>query len=132
MPDTSSPRDIDPVAAFLNTLISGLTTGVEVPLIEGAAESQVPFLALPIVKQLFEYIVEYAAGKLSIAEQQGVLVIVFNVEMDSKLHGVMRSALDLQNARKSGDQNAIDAAKQKAIDQWGNLIHFGGIAPVHN
>ena len=62
---TTVPVPVDPVAVFFTNFINQLMTGVAAPAIEAAAEAQVPFLALPIVKQLFEAIVNELAGKLS-------------------------------------------------------------------
>lgn len=124
------PRAVDPFAAFLNLVINGLITGVAAPTLEAAAEAQVPILAAPIIKQIFEDIVGYVAGKISVTEQQGVLTIVFDVEKDSKLYALAGAALALKQAQDSGDQHAIDEAKQKAIEGWGNLVHWGGVASV--
>jgi hypothetical protein len=126
------PQAIDPIAKFFNTVISGLTTGLGAPVVEAAAEVEVPFLAEPIIKQLFEALVNYFAGKLSIVEQQGALQLVFAVEEGTKLYDLGQAMLALQQARAGGNPDAISAAQQNAVNQWGSAIHFSGIAPVQN
>ena len=129
---TTVPVPVDPVAVFFTNFINQLMTGVAAPAIEAAAEAQVPFLALPIVKQLFEAIVNALAGKLSILEQQGALMIIFQIEQASTLYKLTASLKAIQDAHASGDQNAIDQAKQDAINQWASTIHFPGVAPVQS
>lgn len=127
----SPPVAIDPIATFFNDLISKLMSGIAAPAIIAAAEAAQPWLAYPIIKQIFEAIVNEAAGKIAIIEEQGVVKIIFQIEAGSKLALLASSLNALQKARNSGDTNAISDAEQKAIDQWGSAIHFPGLAPVH-
>lgn len=127
----SPPVAIDPIATFFNDLISKLMSGIAAPAIIAAAEAAQPWLAYPIIKQIFEAIVNEAAGKIAIIEEQGVVKIIFQIEAGSKLALLASSLNALQKARNGGDTNAISDAEQKAIDQWGSAIHFPGLAPVH-
>lgn len=129
---SSAPVLIDPVANFLNTLINGLTTKVAAPALEAALESQAPFLAAPVVKQLFEAAIGYLAGKISVVEQDGIIQLVFNIEQSDALYNLSQSLIALQNAQKSGDQNAISQATQDAANKWASIIHFSGVSPVQS
>ncbi len=125
------PVQINAAGSFVNKLIAMLVTGVAAPAIEKFAEAELPFLAFPVVKQIFEYILEEYAGKLSFALQDGAIVIVFDVQTGTELHGVISSLTELQAAHKLGDKDAIKKATDKAMDSWGDLIHWDGIASKH-
>lgn len=133
MADTGAPAPVlvDPVAAFVTDIIAKLMSGVAAPAIISAAEAAYPWLSLPVIKQIFEAIVKEVAGKISIVMEQGAIRIVFQIEAGTKL-AILASSLEaLKKAHDSGDTNAISDAEQKAIDQWGAIIRFPGLAPVH-
>ena len=126
-----APRQIDPIGSLVVDIIAALTSKLEVPAIEAAAEAAQPVLALPVIKQIFEFLVSEFAGKLAIEEEGLALRLVFKVEADSRLLQLSQAALALQKANQSGDEDAISKATQDAVNQWGNVIHWGGVAPVH-
>lgn len=133
MADTGAPAPVlvDPVAAFVTDIIAKLMSGMAAPALTKAAEAAYPWLALPVIKQIFEAIVNEIAGKISVVLEQGAVKIVFQIEAGTKL-AVLASSLEaLKKAHDAGDPNAISDAEQKAIDQWGAIIHFPGLAPVH-
>lgn len=127
---SSAPQTTDQLAALINIILNGLTTGVAAPAIETTAEAEAPVLAAPVIKQIFEDVINYLAGKLSIAEQTGALEIVFSVQEDSRLYALGKALLALQAAQKQGDPNAISSATNAAVNQWGSIIHWPGLAPV--
>jgi hypothetical protein len=127
----TEPKLVNPVGDLVNKVISMLVTGVAAPAIEKFAEAEFPPLDWPIVKQIFEHVVENFAGKLSFSMQDGAIVIVVNVQTGSELHSTLSALADLQAAHKAGDPHAIEQARQKAIDSWGNIIHWDGIIPKH-
>jgi hypothetical protein len=122
----------DQLAATIVSIISQITNNVEAPAIDSAAEAAEPFLAWPVIKQIFEAVIGDLTGKMAIVEEEGALQIVFNIQADSKLSALAQSALALQKANQTGDAGAISQATQNAINQWGAIIHFGGVAPVNS
>ena len=88
------------------------------------------FLAEPIIKQIFEAVVNYAAGKFSIDVQGGALKVVFAVQADEKLYDTLLKLAAYQKAQANGDTDAQSQALNDAVNSWGNLFHFGGVAPV--
>ncbi len=110
-------------------IIAGLTNNVEAPAIDAAAEGAEPFLAWPVIKQVFEAVVSDLTGQMAIVEEQGILKIVFELQADSRLATLASSALALNKAQQSGDANAISQATQDAANDWCSIIHNPGIAP---
>lgn len=127
----SAPVKENAFASFINKLISMLVTGVAAPVIEKFAEEQFPPLALPVVKQIFEHLVDKYAGKLSFAMQDGALTIVIDIQTDAELRATLKSLADLQEAHKRGNPDEIKKAVEKAMDDWGDIIHWDGIATKH-
>ena len=124
------PQTTDAFGATIVQILGGLATGLEAPVIEAAAEAAEPILAAPIVKQIFEAIVGSLVGDFTLAEGGGALKVVFTVQNDSKLYSLGKAALAVQAAQASGDPAAISTATQNEVNQWGNLIHWGGVSPV--
>ena len=123
---------IDTLANTIVQIIAGLTNNVEAPAIDAAAEGAEPFLAWPVVKQVFEAVVSDLTGQMAIVEEQGILKVVFELQADSRLATLASTALALNKAQQSGDANAISQATQDAANAWGSIIHNPGIAPVES
>lgn len=123
----NEPVEINPIASFLTKFVSMAITQAGAPALEAFAETELPFLAAPVVKQIFEYAINQFAQKLSVSTQNGIITLVVDVQTDSELHGILTAALALNAANASGDTNAISKATQDAISAWGDVIHWDGI-----
>ena len=128
----SGPQTTDAFAAALVDVISGLANNLAAPAIDAAAEADAPILAVPVIKQIFEAIVGELVGELTINLEGPILRVVFTIQESSKIYALGKAAVALQQAQASGDPNAISTATQNEIDQWSNLIHWGGTAPVQS
>lgn len=125
MPETNN------LAQFFVDLISGLGENVAAPILEATAEADVPFLALPIVKQIFEYVVSNLIDKIDILVEDGVIQIVFKAEAAEHEMALANALLALKNAHATGDPNNVNQALQNAVAAWQQALTFGGIAPTH-
>lgn len=125
------PVKINPLGDFLNRIVAMLITGISAPLIISFAYTQLPWLQLPIIKQIFEHIINKYAGKFSFGVQDGVISIVIDSQVGAELNATVTSLAKLQQAQKSGDENARQKAIDEAMDKWGDLIHHGGFIPKH-
>jgi len=87
--------------------------------IEQAGESYQPWLRAPVVKQIFELVVQKLSEKISLIlqEDEALLIISFQSAMDKKHY---QDALD--NLRKGDDPDALKKAREAADA----IIHWPG------
>lgn len=127
----ATPVKVNPLADFLNRIIAMLITGVAAPVIINFGYAQLPWLKFPIVKQIFEGLINRYAGKFSVRVQGGVTEIVIDAQTGAELSATVSSLAEYQAAKDSGDAARIEKARQNSIDRWGDLIHWDGIAEPH-
>ncbi|MFA7333643.1 MAG: hypothetical protein WC130_05025 [Kiritimatiellia bacterium] len=125
------PVKINPVGSFINRIVAMLITGISAPLIISFAYTQLPFLQFPIIKQIFESVINNLAGKFSFGVQDGVISIVVDAQVGAELSATVTSLAELQRAQQAGDEDAHKKAIEKGMDSWGDLIHWDGFIPKH-
>jgi hypothetical protein len=122
------PHTINPLATLVNKIISGLVEGVAEPVLETMIEADVPFLGLPVVKQLFEYAFHYIIHNLDVQMEVGAVKFVINIQTDSELAQAITAAIRLRDAMRENNQHAIDEASKDLDAAYDNLGHFDGWA----
>ena len=109
----ANPPIVNKAATIGDDIISGASSaGAQAIIILATAD--VPWLGLPVIKNLFSYIVGWICTYVSRSIQAGVTFAIIDAQVSSE-HSDLSAAMDnLLAAEKSGDLNAI----QKAIDQY--------------
>lgn len=125
------PVKINPVGSFINKIVAMLITGISAPTIIAFAYSQLPWLQFPILKQIFEGVINNLAGKFSFGVQDGVISIVVDSQVGAELSATVSTLAELQRAQQSGDEDAHKKAIENGMDAWGDLIHWDGLIPKH-
>lgn len=121
MADTSQ----DPLENFVDGIISALFQGGALAA-ETFAKAEAPFLATPIVSDIFDDIV----GLIETSVEKNVALvanaIVFDIQTSGENSAVLKAAQSLQAAQAKGDQSAIEAATQNLINGYKALVGSDG------
>lgn len=115
----------DIASAVGNDVINDLVS-VEIPLVEKAAETAEPFMAWPVIKQVWEGFFSYFATQLG----QGMATLTGYVIVDVQKYLALKNAASalaqLQSAQASGDTNAISQASAAADAAVAPILHYIG------
>lgn len=119
LPTTNKPAQF--VRTGLVDIVNAEVTAAESSLI--AAQ---PWLGLPVVKQLWEKAFQYFVGQLT----QGLAIFAGKVVVDAEEYFNLKKAAkalqDLNAAKASGDQNAINQASSHVDETVAPLLHYVG------
>lgn len=120
-PETNS------TASAVNTVISDVGQGI-VSIVENLILVDFPFLALPIIKPIWEVIFQYIAGRFTEAAQDGATFAIIDHQVSSEETALTKALNNLIAAQKLGDDVAIQKAIQAYADAHSALIHSDGSA----
>ncbi len=104
--------------------MSGGEKAVEIYLTALAPE----ILGIPIVQFALDEIVQYVGQIISVAGQHFATQVVIDLQTRGEKSDVITTAVALQIALASGNQEAIDGASQNLKDSYARLIHWDGSA----
>lgn len=97
-------------------------------IIDKAAETSEPILAAPVIKQLFEALVKWLLG---VASRTGQLFITFGItrsQGNAENSSLVSADKEVEDAIKSGDQNAIAKAEQDFQKAQSSAVNSDGSA----
>lgn len=120
------PVPTNPTVDIVDKIIQGLIYDVGVQAVIAYATANFPFLALPIVKQLFEWGIGKLAGALSIKMQNKVAFTIIGFTTDLEKSQYEDQVAALMIATHGGNSGDIDKATAEFRVALGNLIHFDG------
>lgn len=126
----ADPTTNNKAAGVINDILKNIVEGTSVDAIEAAVIIEVPWLGLPFIKQLFEFILSKVASYFYISAANAATKIVIDVQVNLEKSSVISSFQNLQMAVASGDKDAIDKASDDLDKVYGNLIHYDGSAPA--
>lgn len=95
---------------------------------EKALETSYPWLAFPVVKQIFEFGFSFVAGKISDALQNEATFQVIDTQVGSEETGISQALANLIAAEKTGNAQAIQAAITAYQQAQSALINDNGSA----
>lgn len=121
----SDPTTSNPTVSIAGQINSVIFEAVVVS-VETYAEAQIPLLAAPVLKQIFEFIVEKIAGLLEEQLQTFVAFTIIDLGEASKNQAYKQAVSDLQIALHKGDPNGITQAKASFKDTFSTLVHWSG------
>jgi len=123
----STPQTINPIASRLNGVIRGAETGLA-GTVESMAIAAVPQLGWPIVRWIWEALLEWVLSLAAQAVQQGATFEVIDVQVGHEQTALARALAQLIAAQKTGDPNAILAARKAFAEAHASLSHDDGSA----
>lgn len=118
------------IASGVDTVISTATTLGEQAL-EKTAETAEPILTFPVIKQLFESLVNWLLG---LASRAGQIIFTFGitrVQGDTENSSLAPAEREVQEAIQSGDPNAIAKAEQDFQKAQSGAVNSDGSAQPH-
>lgn len=124
----SDPATINQLATTINGVLKDLITGGGASVVEASLITQYPFLGLPIIRQLFEWVVGLVAGDIYEQAAMAATKIVIDVQVDLEVSKTSDAFKSLQMAIASGDPGAIQKASSDLNDAYSSLIHSDGSA----
>lgn len=116
----------DKAAQVLGGFISALMSVGEEAAIT-YAEAQVPALNLPVVKQVFEFLVNKFGSTIQTFLINGATGLVINIQGAVELENAKNAAIALKFALASGDQTAIERELENAKKAYAAAINWDGI-----
>lgn len=130
------PTTTNATATTINALVNEAVKDAETlaeKTVETALEADIPFVALPVIKQLEEGTINLLVGELgkqvSIGLQTVGTFIVIDTQVSGENAGVSKELAAYMIAEKSGDPNAIKTALQNLANANSALDHDDGSAP---
>lgn len=116
------------VAEGIDTVISGGATVAE-KAVETAAESAQPWLAFPVIKQLFQALVSWIIGILSKTGQLLSTKAVTTVQGSLEDSALVRANQEVVDAIQTGDPAKIAAAESDFQKAQSSAVNTDGSAP---
>lgn len=126
----ADPTTDNQVAGVINDILKNVIEGAGVPVIEATMIADMPWLALPVVRQIFEYLLSKVAGYFYIEAAHAATKIVIDVQVNMEESAVINTFQTLQMAIASGDQDAIKKASDDLDGVYASLGHSDGSAPA--
>lgn len=126
----STPSTTNQAATVVNNILQNIIEGSGVSVVEAAILIDVPWLGLPIIKQVFEYFLNFVASYIYVDAANTATKIVIDIQVNAEESVVISNFQELQQAIASGDQNAISKASSDLDSAYGSIIHSDGSAPA--
>lgn len=127
-----TPQTHNSTVGVVESIIHGAVMDVAVNAAIGAAISAVPFLGLPVIKQLFGWVVNWVAGLLAEQLERFVAFTIIDIQTGQQAAAYSDAVLELKRAIKYGDPDEtkkaeqLEAARKKFRETLGDLIHYDG------
>jgi hypothetical protein len=137
MATTPIPTTTNTTAAGVDSAISAAVTAAE-GLVDTAAETAldtaVPFFAVPVVKQVTDFVIEDVVRDLgddvSISLQQVGTFVVIDTQVSGEKSGISQALANLMIAEKSGNAQQIQAAIAAYQESQSALQNDDGSSPI--
>ena len=119
------PTTVNPGLAHADEALSVAMSVVET-MLEKYIEAEIPFFALPLIKDIEEYEMRQLLKKVQELLQPFVSSLIIDAQIEPEKKAVKDASDAYRSALAKGDQNEIDQSRAKLADSFGNLIHFDG------
>jgi hypothetical protein len=123
-----TPTTVNKPAQSVANMINFAIYDVAVNVAEAAAISQVPFLGLPVIKQVFHFVLSKMAGLIYVPLATGSIFTVIKIQTDSQKKEYAEAEGKLRLANLSGDPEAIRKATDEFKKSFRRLVHYDGDA----
>lgn len=126
----SAPNTENQAASIVNGILADIISGAGESVIEAEALAAAPWLALPFVKQIFEFILDKIAALIYEQAADAATKLIIDLQINAEESSASVTFANLQMALASGDATAIKKASEDLDDAYGRLIHYDGSAPA--
>lgn len=110
----SDPTGTNQAAQTGDTIVESAMKGAETA-VEAALTADLPFLADPIIKQIFDFVMDELIG--AEAKQLALLLtnLIVDVQVNNEESSFQKALAALKAAQATGDANAIQTALQNFL-----------------
>lgn len=122
-----TPTTVNEAATIANKILRTCVDGFII-VVDSALMTQAPWLKLPIVSQIYHFILNKLGDKLYEFFGTGTTFLIIDFQTVQEKNNYMVAIALLREAEKSGDPNAINEAREKAKQAMASLIHWDGSA----
>lgn len=122
----SEPFPVNPTVKTVDDVVHAILYDVAVTAACAYIKAQVPFLGLPIISSLTNFVVTQVANIIYKYLDQFVSFSIIDFQTDKEAQDYLLAVNALQKAQESGDQGAIDQSIKGFRENLGRLIHFDG------
>lgn len=122
-----TPTTVNEAATIANKILRTCVDGFII-VVDSALMTQAPWLKLPIVSQIYHFILNKLGDKLYEFFGTGTTFLIIDFQTVQEKNNYMVAIALLQEAQKSGDSDAIIKARKEAVDALGKLIRWDGSA----
>lgn len=120
-----NPVPVNSTATTVNKAIDGVFT-VGVGLAETAIKAEVPFLALPIISTIFDWLLKMIANKIYQYFALFVTFEIIDVQVSGQVSDSQKALAALKAAQAKGDPVEIAKALKDFNDATDHLTHWDG------
>jgi hypothetical protein len=124
----TGPSTTNQLASIVNSVLKNLIEGAGGGALETVLIAQYPWLGLPFVKQLFEFILEKATGLIYQNAAEAATKVIIDAQVNVEEGAANAAFQNLQLAVASGDPEAIAQASADLDSNYRKLINFDGSA----
>ncbi len=124
----SDPTLDNKAAGIVNQILKELIEGAGETVVEALLIAQFPWLGLPFIKQIFEFILDKASALIYTNAAIAATKIIIDIQVNQEESAVAIAFQNLQMALASGDENAIKFASADLSKSYAAIIHFDGSA----
>jgi hypothetical protein len=124
------PTPVNNTANALNEAIQIAIFDVALNAMKAYALVQMPWLAWPVVNQIFNLITKLLGNYIYTFLSQVATFAVIDMQTDAEKEAYSQALTQLLAAYSSGDQNAIQRATTDVKQAMASLIHFDGSASL--
>lgn len=115
-------------ASTIDLILNNLIEGAGQDAIEASLITSYPWMGLPFIKQLMEFILSQVSAEIYQGIALSLTKIIIDIQVNLEESKATSSFQNLQMALASGDQNAIKIASADLSIAYGNIIHSDGSA----
>ena len=123
----SDPATVNETATLVNKAIKAAMDGGSSAVL-ALIVTDVPWLGLPVIRQILAYVLSYFEGYLFTAAANAATSIVIDLQVEHEASKTKDAFQGVVDAVKSGDQQAIEKSSSALDDAFSSLIHSDGSA----
>lgn len=122
----SDPTTQNQVASTVNSVLKTIIEGAGTTALENALIVEFPWLGLPVIKQIFEFILNKVSAIIYQDAAEAATKLIIDLQVNGEESSVGNAFKNLQMALASGDQNAINQTSKELDQAYASLIHSDG------
>lgn len=126
----ADPVTNNQTASIVNDILKTVIEGGGVTATEAVIIADVPWLGLPIIKQIMELILNKVAAVFYTSAANAATKLIVDIQINQEKSTVLNAFQSLQMAVASGDKDAIAKASDDLDKAYGSIIHYDGSAPA--